>query len=165
MKVLSMNSLLVTAGLLAFAAAPASAQSFTLTANLSGAGEATQVANGINTGAFGDATVVVDVGAQTLTYSVRVFNLPSGVTASHIHVGADKTAGPVVVNFAPPTPASNDFGFTGVVKFSEFVLRPDQGIRSSDDMVQAILGGNSYVNVHSTINPGGEIRGQLVIKP
>jgi hypothetical protein len=51
------------------------------------------------------------------------------------------------------------------VKFSEFVLRPDQGIRSSDDMVQAILGGNSYVNVHSTINPGGEIRGQLVIKP
>jgi hypothetical protein len=96
---------------------------------------------------------------------VRVFNLPSGVTASHIHVGADKTPGPVVVNFAPPTPASNDFGFTGVVKFSEFVLRPDQGIRSADDMVQAILGGNSYVNVHSTVNPGGEIRGQLIIKP
>ena len=70
MKVLSMNSFLVTAGLLAFAAAPASAQSFTLTANLTGAGESTQTTNGINTGAFGDATVIVDVGAQQVTYSV-----------------------------------------------------------------------------------------------
>ena len=159
------SAVLMTVGLLTFAAAPASAQTFTLTATLNGAGQATQTTNGINTAAFGDSTVVVDLGAQTLTYTVRVFNLPSGVTASHIHVGADKTAGPVVVNFAPPVPASNDFGFTGVVKFSDFVLRPDQGIRSSDDMVQAILGGNSYVNVHSTVNPGGEVRGQLTLKP
>ena len=155
----------MTAVMLALAAAPASAQSFTLTATLSGAGQATQVANGVNTGAFGDATVVVDVTAQTLTYSVRVFNLPSGVTASHIHVGSDKTAGPVVVNFAPPANASNDFGFTGTVRFADFTLRPDQGIRSAEDMVQAILGGNSYVNVHSTVNPGGEVRGQLTLRP
>jgi len=160
-----MKPLLVTAGLLAFASANASAQSFTLTASLNGANEATQTANGINTGAFGDCTIVVDLGAQTVNYSVRVFNLPSGVTASHIHVGAAGTPGPVVVNFAPPVPASNDFGFTGVVKFSDFVLRPDQGIRSSEDMVQAILGGNSYCNVHSAVNPGGEIRGQFTLKP
>jgi len=151
--------------MIALAAAPASAQSFTLTATLTGAGEATPTTAAINTGAFGDATVVVDMSAQTATYSVRVFNLPSGVTASHIHVGAAGTAGPVVVNFAPVANSSNDFGFTGVVSFANFVLRPDQGIRSSDDMVQAILGGNSYVNVHSTVNPGGEIRGQLTVKP
>lgn len=155
----------MTAGMLALAAAPASAQSFTLTAALSGAGEATQVANGVNTGAFGDAVVVLDVTAQTLTYTVRVFNLPSGVTASHIHVGSDKTAGPVVVNFTVVPNSSNDFGFTGVVAFSAFTLRPDQGIRSPEDMVQAILGNNSYVNVHSTVNPGGEIRGQLTVRP
>ena len=165
MKLSWLKSLLVTTGLLALVAAPASAQTFTLTASLSGAGQATQTTNGLNTGAFGDAIVTVNMAAQTLSYTVRVFNLPSGVSASHIHVGADKTAGPVVVNFAPPVPASNDFDFSGVVKFSEFVLRPDQGIRSSDDMVQAILGGNSYVNVHSSANPGGEIRGQLTIKP
>ena len=28
-----------------------------------------------------------------------------------------------------------------------------------------IIGGNSYVNVHSQVNPGGEIRGQLTLKP
>ncbi len=165
MKLRWLKSLLVTTGLLAFVAAPASAQTFTLTASLNGGGQATQTTNGLNTGAFGDAVVTVNLTAQTLTYTVRVFNLPSGVSASHIHVGAEKTAGPVVVNFDPPVPASNDFAFTGVVKFSEFLLRPDQGIRSSEDMVQAILGGNSYVNVHSSANPGGEIRGQLTLKP
>ena len=41
--------------------------------------------------------------------------------------------------------------------------RPDQGIRSADDMFQALLGGNTYVNVHSQVNPGGEIRGQLIV--
>ena len=71
----------------------------------------------------------------------------------------------MVVNFAVPTNASNDFGFAGTVAFSAFVLRPDQGIRSADDMVQAILGGNSYCNVHRAVNPGGEIRGQFILKP
>ena len=118
--------------------------------------------NGINTGAFGDATVLLDLTARTVTYTVRVFNLPSGVSASHIHVGSLMTAGPVVVNFAPPVPASNDFAFSGTVRDTEFLLRPDQGIRTPDDMFQAILGGNSYVNVHSAANPGGEIRGQLM---
>jgi len=153
-----------TALLIGLASAPAAAQSFTLTANLSGAGEATTTANGINTGAFGDCRIVVDMTAQTVSYTVNVFNLPSGVVASHIHVGAERTAGPVVVNFVVPATASNDFGFSGTVAFSAFVLRPDQGIRSSDDMVQAILGGNSYCNVHSQVNPGGEIRGQFTLK-
>src|SRR5262245_14186392 len=135
-------------------AAPGAAQTFSAT--LTGQGEATQTTNGINTGAFGDATVTVDLAARTVTYSVRVFNLPSGVTVSHIHVGAALTAGPVIVNFAPPVTASNDFNYSGVVRDVEFVMRPEQGIRTPDDVFQAILGGNTYVNVHSQVNPGGE---------
>ena len=157
-----MLPLFAAVALVGFGAAPASAQQYTLTATLSGAGETP--APGINTGAFGSATVVVDMTARTVTYTVTVFNLPSGVTASHIHAGAAGTAGPVVVNFAPPTTASNDFSFTGVVPDTAFALNPAVGIRSADDMFQAILGGNSYVNVHSTVNPGGEIRGQLILK-
>ena len=147
--------------LVGFAAAPASAQTFTLTANLTGANETPAR---INTGAFGSATVVIDMTARTVTYTVQVFNFPSGVTASHIHVGAVGTSGPTVVPFAPPLTASNDFTYTGTVKDTEFTIRADQGIRSADDMFQAILGGNSYVNVHSAVNPGGEIRGQLVLR-
>jgi hypothetical protein len=154
--------LFAVAALIGFGAAPASAQQFTLTATLTGAGETP--APGINTGAFGSATVVVDMTARTVTYTVNVFNLPSGVTASHIHAGAVGTAGPVVVNFAPVLNSSNDFTFSGVVQDTTFALQPNIGIRSADDMFQAILGGNSYVNVHSTVNPGGEIRGQLILK-
>jgi hypothetical protein len=30
-----------------------------------------------------------------------------------------------------------------------------------DDAIQALSGGNCYINIHSTTHPGGEIRGQL----
>jgi hypothetical protein len=151
---------LFTAALIGFAAAPASAQTFTLTATLTGSGEPTP----ISTGAFGSATVVVDMRLRTVTYTVTVFNMPSGTTASHIHAGPTGVNGPVVVGFAPPITASNDYVFTGVVQDTDFILSPNIGIRSADDMFQAILGNNSYVNVHSQVNPGGEIRGQLLLR-
>jgi len=150
---------LVTIGL---TAVPASAQNFTLTATLTGAQETP--APGVNTGAFGNATVLVNMRTRTVTWTVNVFNLPSGVTAGHIHVGAVGTPGPTVINFTVPTGASNDFNITGSAVDTTFTLRPDQGIRSADDMFQALLGGNTYVNVHSAVNGGGEIRGQLTPK-
>ena len=158
---------LVAAALVAFAAAPASAQTFRLTATLTGANEPViltgQTVPGINTGAFGDATVIVDMGARTVTYTVNVFNLPSGVTASHIHAGAAGTAGRSSSTSRRRCRRRTTSGSPATIKDTEFILRPDQGIRSADDMFQAILGGNSYVNVHSTVNPGGEIRGQLIL--
>jgi hypothetical protein len=137
------------------------AQVYTLTAALAGNEENP----GINTGAFGSATVTVNMSARTVTYQVDVFNLPSGVTASHIHIGAPGTTGPVIINFAPPVNASNDFSYSGTVPDSQFLLRGDQGIRSADDVFQALLGGNTYVNVHSQVNTGGEVRGRLTLKP
>jgi len=160
MKRLFLTSVL-TLGVLGAGVATAHADVITLTATLLGNEEQP----GINTGAFGSATVTVDTGARTVTYKVDVFNLPSGVTASHIHVGAPGTTGPIIVNFAPPVNASNDFSYSGTVPESQWLLRPDQGIRSGDDIIQAILGNNSYVNVHSTVNPAGEIRGRLVRQP
>ena len=155
-------TLAMTVGALGAGVASAHADVYTLTATLSGNEETP--APGLNTGAFGSATVTVDTTARTVTYRVDVFNLPSGVTASHIHVGAPGTAGPVIVNFAPPVNASNDFAYAGTVAEAQWVLRPDQGIRSGEDVIQAILGNNSYVNVHSTVNAGGEVRGRLVLK-
>ncbi len=155
--------LFVGAAFVTLAAASASAQTFTFTATLTGGNETP--APGLNTGAFGNATVTVDLTARTVSWVVDVFNLPSGVTAGHVHVGAIGTPGPTVVNFAVPTSASNDFRIAGTAKDTEFTLRPEQGIRSADDMFQAILGGNAYVNVHSQANGGGEVRGQLVQKP
>jgi len=157
-----MTPLLAALVTVVLSAVPASAQTFTLTATLNGGNETP--APGLNTGAFGDATVTVNMGARTVTYTVNVFNLPSGVTAAHIHVGAAGTAGPTIVNFEVPATASNEFRISGTAADTAFSLRPDQGIRSADDAFQAILGGNTYINVHSAVNTGGEIRGQLTLK-
>ena len=144
-----------------FFSAQAQAQTLTFTATLSGSNEAPPVPA---TGAGGIATITLNLTAQTLDWVVDVFNLPSGVTAGHIHAGGAGVAGPVVVNFTVPTNASNDFRITGTARPADVVARQPQGVNTWEDLVQAMMTGHTYVNVHSQVNPGGEIRGQLVLK-
>jgi hypothetical protein len=105
----------------------------------------------------------VNVQAGTIDWQLQIFNLPSGATAGHIHVGADGVAGPTLLNFPIPPTISNDFALSGTFTSADLTLRPEQGIRSFQDCVQAILGGTTYVNVHTQVNPAGEIRGQLTV--
>ena len=152
---------LATAGLfvLLVSAAQAQAQTVTFTTTLHGGNEVPVVV----TGSAGTATVTWNTSTKTGTYRVDVYNMPVGTTASHIHVGPAGGGGPVVVNFTvPPGGISNDFGLSGTFACSDVVNRPAQGINSCEDFEQALLLENAYVNVHSTANPGGEIRGQLV---
>ena len=148
--------------LVGLASGSAWAQSREMVAKLTGGDEAPTA---VNSGAFGTATVTVDPGSGEITYTIRVWNLPTGVVAAHFHVGAEKTPGPVIINIPVPALSSNDFTITGTTNVAEFTARPDQGIRSSADALQAILGENTYINVHSQANPGGEIRGQVKLDP
>lgn len=136
----------------------AHAQVVTVTAQLTGAEETPTI---INTGAVGNATITIDRAAQKITYRVNVYNLPSGLTASHIHVGPPGITGPIIFNFAVTQNVSNDFAIVGEVTAADLVARAAQGINSFEDAIFAIASGNAYVNVHSSVNPGGEIRGQL----
>ena len=129
----------------------------TLVAILSGGSEAPTA---VNTGAYGKATITIDPSAGEVTWVIDVFNYPTGLTASHIHVGAAGTAGPIIIDFAPGIiGVSGPFQLSGSTR--NFIARPAQGIRSMDEAMMAIAAGNAYVNVHSQANPGGEIRGQL----
>ena len=141
-------------------AAQAQAQTITFTANLHGGNEIPVVVPG----SAGTATVTWNTVTKTGTYRVDVYNMPVATTASHIHAGAVGAGGPVVVNFVVPgaNAISNDFGFSGTFACSDVVARPAQGINSCDDFEQSLLLNNTYANVHSTANPGGEIRGQLI---
>ncbi len=40
--------------------------------------------------------------------------------------------------------------------------QPGKGINTWSDFINALVSGNTYVNVHTTAHTGGEIRGQLV---
>jgi hypothetical protein len=141
--------------------AQAQAQTVNFTATLSGGNEVP----GVVTGSVGTATVSVNLATQVVTYRIDVYNMPVGTTASHFHVGAAGVGGPVVVNFTVAAGISNDFVITGTASATDLTARAAQGINSWDDFVQALLLGNIYINVHSTANPGGEIRGQVVRVP
>ena len=152
---------LAIAGLfvLLVSSAQAQAQTITFNAQLHGGNEVP----GVVTGSAGTSVVTWNTATRTGTYRVDVYNMPVGTTASHIHVGAAGVAGPVVINFTVPAGGiSNDYALTGTFACSDVVARAPQGINSCDDFEQALLLGNTYVNVHSTANTGGEIRGQLV---
>ena len=130
-----------------------------LTAQLSGANENPPPAT---TGAHGNARVVVDRAAGTITYEVNVYNLPTGLTGSHIHVGPAGSNGPIILDFRPQTLGiSDDFSLSGTLTAAD--LRPNAaaGIDSFEDAVFSIASGVAYMNVHTQANPGGEIRGQL----
>ena len=136
----------------------ASAQS--LTALLSG-GEETPV---VLTGAHGTVQVGVDTTSRELSITLNVFNLPTASSAGHIHVGPRGIAGPVVLDFPQIAGRTGDFALTLRVGQANFRARPEIGINTLDDAIQAILGGNAYVNIHTATNPAGEIRGQLTVR-
>ena len=150
------------AAALLLSAAPSFAQTgvVTMTANLNG-GEEAPTAN--LTGAVGIATVSVDPVAEELAVTLALFNFATGTTAGHIHVGPKGLAGPVVINFPIPSGRTGDLPLTFRLGSAAFVARPEIGINTMTDAIQAIVGGNAYVNVHTSQYPAGEIRGQLQI--
>jgi hypothetical protein len=137
------------------------AQTIQLRAQLAGSNETPPIV----TGAHGVATVTVDMATQTVSWVIDVFNMPSGTTNAHFHVGGPGVAGPTVVNIAFPANASNDYRLTGSATAANLSPRGDQGIRSWDDFLQSLVGGQIYINVHSVVNPGGEVRGQVLRMP
>src|SRR6266852_6312771 len=121
----------------------------------------------VNTDAFGFAEVQLSEDNLTLSFEVVICNI-ANVTASHIHVGAAGTNGQVVLPFyGLPSPLFNstrgcDTLAEGTRTSANLVARPDAGINTWTDFINALVTGNTYVNVHTTAHTGGEIRGQLV---
>lgn len=148
--------------LLTFFATAASAQVVRLGATLNGGQEAPAK---VNTGAVGTADVSVDVAAKELVVNLRIFNMPAGTTGGHIHVGAMDTAGPIIFDFRPTGGVTGDFSINVRMSAPDLIRRPAQGINTIDDALEALINGNTYVNIHSANNPAGEIRGQLVRVP
>ena len=148
--------LIVMAMILLGAVNSAHAEIIRFTCNLSGDKEVPPVL----TGSFGTAVVTLDTDTRTVTWTVTVFNMPSGTTVSHFHVGGPTHAGPTVVDFTVSPNISNDYSFSGSANALSNA-RPAQGIGSWEDFIQSLLGGQIYINVHSAVNPGGEIRGPV----
>jgi hypothetical protein len=139
-------------------AASASAQTVNMVATLTGGEENPAIL----TGAVGTAVVAIDMDAKEITVDLRLFNLPTGTTAGHIHIAPRGVNGPVVVDFPIPAGRTGDLTLSFRVGPNQLRPRPEIGINTIDDVFQSVVGGAGYVNIHTSTNPGGEIRGQLV---
>lgn len=111
----------------------------------------------------GSATIVQN--GTTFTYTVNYAGLTGAPTLSHIHGPADATkAVGVLVNFNVGTPTGGTGSFTGTFTGADIVPASGQPAISVDSLVKLMRTGNAYVNVHTSANKGGEIRGQLTLK-
>jgi hypothetical protein len=160
-KVAPMRMLLLTiacAGALLAAPPPAAAALITFHASLSGAQETPP--NG--SPATGSATLVADTVAQTLSVSEVFSGLLGPTGAGHIHAAPPGVAGPIILPFAEFPVGVTSGSFTGTFSAADLTNQATSGITNFTDLLNALEAGNTYVNIHTTPFPGGEIRGQVL---
>ena len=105
-------------------------------------------------------TTFVDNGSQ-IDWTMSLTGM-TGVFASHIHLGAAGVQGPVIFNLFVPN-GTNTATLNGVV--GSGTITNANNVNISLDSLRVLLNnGNAYVNVHTTANPGGEIRAQITPK-
>lgn len=120
----------------------------------------------VETTAQGQAKFQLNKAGGALRYKLVVANIEN-VLMAHIHLGTRDENGPVVVWLYPedgPPPEPIEGRFDGVLAedvITDSDLVGPLGEASLDDLIAAMKAGNAYVNVHTTTNPGGEIRGQI----
>jgi hypothetical protein len=118
---------------------------------LSGAQENPPVA----TAATGQGTAVISADGSTITYIVTYSGLSGAVNAAHIHTGATGSNGGVILPLtAGPSP------MVGTLTAANFSASGT--VTTFAEAVAAIRAGTTYFNLHTTANPGGEIRGQIL---
>lgn len=115
--------------------------------------------------ATGQATFQLNKEGTELSYKLIVANIED-LHMSHIHIAPAGANGGVVVWLYPSAPpavmlpgTTNGILATGVITSASLV-----GIlkgKTLNDLITQMNEGNAYVNVHTMVNPGGEIRGQI----
>ena len=126
----------------------------------------------LSTTGNGSFKATIQRGGGSIRYELRYADLEGSVTQAHIHFGAESQSGgisvflcsnlgngPAGTQACPPAPAR----VRGTITPADVIGPAAQGIGAGefDELLQAIRAGVAYANVHSTLYPTGEIRGQF----
>jgi len=146
----------------------------TFVANLSGANEVPAVVSA----GTGLATVILDPTAQTLQVNATFSGLTSNTVAAHIHCCQPLGTNAGVATTVPAFPlfplgvtsgnyVSAVFDLTQPLIYNPAFVTLQGGTIAGAEaaLINGIENGQTYFNIHTSINPGGEIRGQLFAVP
>lgn len=126
----------------------------------------------ISTAGVGFFLGTISADESSLDYTLLYLSLEGAVQQAHIHLGQEGVNGAVIVFLCtnvgggpvppPACPTPGQF-VAGTLTAADVIARPAQGIAAGDlaGLIRAIRAGKAYVNVHSDLFPGGEIRGQI----
>lgn len=102
----------------------------------------------ITTPALGVASIKLNATYDTLWYDVVSNGLSGTITNAHFHLGAPGVSGGVEISIIG--------GLLGNRITGKIV-----GASLTNDFVKKLLRGDLYINLHTTLNANGEIRGQV----
>jgi hypothetical protein len=109
------------------------------------------------TPATGNGTVLLNAMRNEITIRLRFEGLLAGVTVAHIHNGAVGVGGPVILDILSLIDFSARDRTSGEIFSRVLSVTPTQA--------NVLLAGNGYFNIHTELNKGGEIRGQINVVP
>jgi len=127
----------------------------------------------LSTTGSGEFRAKFDEHHQEIEYELSYANLEGTVQQAHIHIGQRHQSGgisvflctnlgngPAGTQLCPAAPAT----ISGVLRPADVIGPTGQGVTAGefDELIDAFAAGVTYVNVHTTKYPGGEIRAQLV---
>jgi len=126
----------------------------------------------VSSGAHGSFQGKINPAETELEYELEYAGLEGTITQAHIHLGARGTNGGIMIwlcgTAAIPgptgTPVCPQEGKVSRTVGAADVIGPSgQGVAAGEfaEALNALRAGVAYANVHSTIWPGGEIRGQV----
>ncbi|HEX6491279.1 MAG TPA: CHRD domain-containing protein [Gaiellaceae bacterium] len=94
------------------------------------------------------ATITLHGKIGTLAWHLSFAHLSGPATMAHVHLAPPGRPGPIVIPLCAPCKPNASGSFQGPIGGNVALLH-------------ALIGGGAYVNVHTKLNPQGEIRGQL----
>jgi hypothetical protein len=103
----------------------------------------------------------VKITDDKIGYEVNVTDMDK-VNAAHIHLAEAGKNGPVVLTLFKGGPTEQVNGTVGEANVTASNLEGPMKGKDITDLVTAMKNGTTYVNVHTTDFPEGEIRGQLM---
>src|SRR5215469_2441352 len=116
----------------------------------------------VTTSASGTATFqLLPASGHEQVLSLSLKNI-TGVMGAHIHNGKQGENGPVVADlFSPSNPTGAIKGKLAAGTLTSSKLTGSLHDKELSALVNMIRSGEAYVNVHTTQNQNGEIRGQI----